>query len=847
MRGSDGRHDHIEVEDGSDAVRFLTAAHDRCWLAGLGWCVISRCGSLLERSIIDRVVGQAEQIVIEAPPIVDPPLAQDATSRRPQVCAGARLDTKSACPSLTGSELQAKAALRAAEDQRLGDEAKRVREAYLDGEAKKIMGHRPGMTLAEARGAIEKRINGVLLADFILPWDDLESMATVGDVLDHPDAFIGQTLADPIDGDERGKAKVMLGRDGLPIIHSFARGGAVFKLRYDAHAVRTRIGQASGDAKVNALARLLRAADVDALEKDKLIREVKKATGVGIRVIKAMIDELEAEQREDDIGNELNGKQVIVVRDGDIHDEWRATERALLGNPKCQIFHRSGFLVEPIWRQEKTVDGHDEQIMAFVPYSVLRLSDVVAHHAVVYMKFNAAQNRMVAIDPPERVIATLLTRQDWMFPTAVGIINTPTMRADGSLVTEEGYDLATKLWYKPATDIKLPPIKERPTREDALAALSTLEELVTEFPFNNKVSKSVAIAGMMTPVLRGAFRIAPMFLIVAPDPGSGKTYLVILCGVIATGRVPIPMATIDNNEEMEKRLSVAAIEASPILFLNNLSFNLDSAMLSQMVSEGTIKPRILGKSEMPPCDCTGMTVFATGNNIRLVGDLVRRAATVRINVKKEDPTDRKFEQDPVKMVLADRGKYLAAIFTIARAYMAEGRVPEGATPLAGFEQWCRMVRYPLMWLGLVDPTASMKDARDRDPQREALRAQIDCLIKHAGVEQNFTAAQLCQKALELSDFNRGYRYQDLFDVLSKDGRQVSAKSVGNMLMSALDKVSGGYHIALVSASSKSANVYKITTKFEEEKAGGELGWRAGKGCGRSRRGGGGRSDVRGGV
>ena len=40
--GSDGVHVYIIVKDGADAVRFLEALHDRCWLAGLGWMMDRR-------------------------------------------------------------------------------------------------------------------------------------------------------------------------------------------------------------------------------------------------------------------------------------------------------------------------------------------------------------------------------------------------------------------------------------------------------------------------------------------------------------------------------------------------------------------------------------------------------------------------------------------------------------------------------------------------------------------------------------------------------------------------------------------------------------------------------------
>ena len=68
-------------------------------------------------------------------------------------------------------------------------------------------------------------------------------------------------------------------------------------------------------------------------------------------------------------------------------------------------------------------------------------------------------------------------------------------------------------------------------------------ELLEEFPFDNAVARSAALAGIMTPVLRGTLSGAvPLFAIIATEPRSGKTYLVNLIAVIATGHIPIPTA-----------------------------------------------------------------------------------------------------------------------------------------------------------------------------------------------------------------------------------------------------------------------------------------------------------------
>ena len=323
--GSNGLHVYIEEVDGGDTERFLKTLHDRCWLAGLGWYVIGKAGQLLERSIVDRGVGQGERLVFEGPPTLVPPLRQDPASRRPEFHPGEPIDTRAACPPLTADEERKAAALKAESARRLEPERKQVRGAYLDAEARKLVGHRKGMTLAQARVVVEKRIDGgILTPDTVLQFDDFDggdpsvTDITVGAILDNPEAFAGLTLADPIEGVEygTGKATVMIGDDGVPFIHSFAHGGAVYRLRYDARTVRERIEKASD--KPDALARLLLAADVDAVEEELLVKEVAKAAKVGVRAVRAKIREVREErnQRSGADGFELdrNGRPIANQR-----------------------------------------------------------------------------------------------------------------------------------------------------------------------------------------------------------------------------------------------------------------------------------------------------------------------------------------------------------------------------------------------------------------------------------------------------------------------------------------------------------------------------------------------------
>src|SRR6476620_9829251 len=68
-------------------------------------------------------------------------------------------------------------------------------------------------------------------------------------------------------------------------------------------------------------------------------------------------------------------------------------------------------------------------------------------------------------------------------------------------VSDGGYDQRSKLYLM--SSLKLPPIPERPSKEQALEALEHLTELFCEFSFSDKEGKkrlnqSVALSGLLT-------------------------------------------------------------------------------------------------------------------------------------------------------------------------------------------------------------------------------------------------------------------------------------------------------------------------------------------------------------
>lgn len=88
----------------------------------------------------------------------------------------------------------------------------------------------------------------------------------------------------------------------------------------------------------------------------------------------------------------------------------------------------------------------------------------------------------------------------------------------------------------------------------------------------------------------------------------------------------------------------------------------------------------------------------------------------------ERPELKKFRLDPLKIVKAERGKYVVAALTIVRAFMRRKDSWKPLPPIKNYDQWCAMVRDPLVWLGCADPCETMEQIRKTDRALETRKA-----------------------------------------------------------------------------------------------------------------------------
>jgi hypothetical protein len=376
-----------------------------------------------------------------------------------------------------------------------------------------------------------------------------------------------------------------------------------------------------------------------------------------------------------------------------------------------------------------------------------------ASTAAAFEKFDARADGMVTADPPMAIIQTLQQRGGRLrFPVLAGVIHAPTMRADGSLLTKPGYDADTGLLFDPL-GVTFPPIPDRPTRDDAVAALAELLYLVKDFPFVTPAHRAVALSAILTAMIRRCLRTAPFHAFSAPIRGSGKSLLVDIASVIATGEeAPVISAGADD-EELEKRLTPSLLVGSPIITIDNASRPIGGDLLCQMLTQKVVKPRILGKSKTPTCT-TGAFVAGTGQNLTVIGDMERRTIVSKIDPKMETPETRVFPFEPVALAKERRPQLVAAVLTVLRAYHVAGK-PGKPTPLGSFEDWSDIVRGALLWLDCDDPVATMVEVRAADPETSQLR-QVMVAWREAFQSESITVSQLVKKATEQE---RGNNYE----------------------------------------------------------------------------------------
>ena len=402
--------------------------------------------------------------------------------------------------------------------------------------------------------------------------------------------------------------------------------------------------------------------------------------------------------RDDTVGAAI--RPILKIEPGLLDVIVTEAERAIMA-AGLPVYQRGRRLVRPASQEVVVSNGRHTVAACFSELTAPAALDFLSR-AADWVRYDGRKKADAPIDPPRAIADVLLSRfGDWRFPHVSGIITCPTLRPDFSILCEPGYDVATRLYLAIDPSLQMPQIPAFPTREDALQALQILDALLDGFPFVSPIDRSVALSALLTPICRGAMSVAPLHAFRAKTAGTGKSYLGDTASAIATGR-PCPVAAAGRDaDEVDKRLVGLLLAGFPILCIDNINGELGSDLLCQAVERPVIRLRRLGASDISELEARA-TLFASGNGLRVRGDMTRRTLVCDLDAQLERPELRTFVFDPVERVLADRGRYVGAALTLVRAFVTSGAQAD-MPPLASYGDYSATVRGALVWLGKSDP------------------------------------------------------------------------------------------------------------------------------------------------
>jgi putative DNA primase/helicase len=204
-------------------------------------------------------------------------------------------------------------------------------------------------------------------------------------------------------------------------------------------------------------------------------------------------------------------------------------------------------------------------------------------------------------------------------------------------------------------------------------------------------------------------------------------------------------------EEQEKRLSGLMQRGVSLLSLDNVNGDLKGDLLCQIIERPYVQIRPLGENLTMEVE-NRVTLAATGNQMRVVGDMNRRVVVCDLDTSMERPETRKFKRDPVAEVMRDRRRYVHAAITILRAHILAGYPGFSADmeALQSFDDWSRLVRGALVWLGREDPVATTQRVRGQDPDFLSLRNLLVAWRMKLGADS--PRGHTVREAIEASQF-----------------------------------------------------------------------------------------------
>lgn len=253
----------------------------------------------------------------------------------------------------------------------------------------------------------------------------------------------------------------------------------------------------------------------------------------------------------------------IQVKPGQLHEALAAAELVLAqtGN----YYQRGGRVVcirvDPLTKASHVQEMDGQGLMV----TLAGLS--------TWSRYDKRTGGWTAIDPCPRICKLLA--ESWQYSrlnVLNGAVHQPHLRSDGSICATPGYDPNTGLLG--TFDAGVLNVSDQPTRDDAIKALNLLSELLDECAFAAPEDRSAALSALLTAAVRPSLPHAPMFHVMAHQPGSGKSFLCQLITALATAAPSTPVAFPRSNDACDKLLLAQLMRSPAVIEFDNVTDDL---------------------------------------------------------------------------------------------------------------------------------------------------------------------------------------------------------------------------------------------------------------------------------
>lgn len=396
-----------------------------------------------------------------------------------------------------------------------------------------------------------------------------------------------------------------------------------------------------------------------------------------------------------------------------------------------------------------------------------------------YTRLNG-KGEVVAAKPEAGVVKDIMAMAStWGFPFLAGVVTVPTLREDGSILDEPGYDEATGLFYQPEPGLRWPGVSENPSPDEVAHAKTVIDELLCDFPFDVKASHDNAVALMVSLSARRMYDIAPMAGIDATQQSSGKTTLTEVCCMAGAGEVFPSNGLSKDDDETRKAITSSLLSGLRMVIFDNSEGVAGSDSLSRALTANIWGDRLLGANKSVSLSLDNTLFVVNGNNLSVTGDLATRVYPIRIAVDMSRPQDRTdFKHDDIVAYARERkGEVVAAVLTLIRAWVAAG-MPEPVGVGWRFKKWVKVVGGVLQHAGYMDFLKNLRDFEERsDTQTPAWASFIEKLGVVYG-KNTFTVSQLYMR-IASDDSLRDLMPAEMPSVTSDDDNKAKGIFVRN--------------------------------------------------------------------